>query len=512
MKIENKKVVAFTADVEKVTLYFANGDTQNLASNERFTKEVVDKITPALARGEQVLLNMEDRTLNIFVEVQRKSKGLLKFFRVAKKALLDIDEPTETHIQSISMPLEDYAEAEDETIVAVVQHEPEPELELGEKPEASQAQAESQGTAKDDVPARTSPAAPKQSSTVIAGAERLKGQIGHYNKAKSMNGFEAFMQRVAKVQNIRKHSANELLDFLEKADLPITDDGCILAYKKLTRRGDHFVDSHSRTVPQRLGSYVYMKAEMVDPNRRNECSNGLHVGRRSYMGSFNGDGVVLVKVAPEDVIAVPMDYSGSKMRCCAYHIVGIANVSSLRAINSNEPMTRDQKVAKFLTMLIEGNHVGITEKVHIVQHGKVEVTKTGIKVIDAEPETDVAPTEAIPDQTDLKVMGDAKDVAPEVIRETARKAKKAAAPKAPVKAPEPASKAVKGKAKGKGTKAKAPAPVAAPVVPEGMTPDQAEAKRLWPQLAAGTMTKVALAKVCGTSTRSLDRWAEKFKF
>ncbi|MEL2330844.1 hypothetical protein, partial [Klebsiella pneumoniae] len=86
---------------------------------------------------------------------------------------------------------------------------------------------------------------------------------------------------------------------------PIADDGCIVIYKLLLKDGpsDHkefsYRDIHSQKVPQSVGTLVCMNESLVDPDRRNECSNGLHVARRQYLGNFSGNVCVLAKVAPE---------------------------------------------------------------------------------------------------------------------------------------------------------------------------------------------------------------------
>lgn len=70
----------------------------------------------------------------------------------------------------------------------------------------------------------------------------------------------------------------ELFDFLDGNNLPITDDGCILAWK-VTRK-----DGYSIAVDQRAGEPVYyglgakpeMPRDAVDDDPNNTCSTGLH--------------------------------------------------------------------------------------------------------------------------------------------------------------------------------------------------------------------------------------------
>src|SRR5690606_843747 len=142
----------------------------------------------------------------------------------------------------------------------------------------------------------------------------------------------------------------------------------------------------TRRVKQRIGSFVHMDENLVDPNRRNECSNGLHVARRGYVGNFNGDAIVLAKVRPEDVIAVP-EYDANKMRVCGYHIVAELTPAQYEAINQNRPITDAAGGGELLAKVIAGDHIGIIEKVKITEH-----MGNGVVVTPVSPTGDRKPT------------------------------------------------------------------------------------------------------------------------
>lgn len=118
-----------------------------------------------------------------------------------------------------------------------------------------------------------------------------------------------------------------LFDFLASNNLPITVNGNILAFKVLTFIPEKkvLVDCYTKQVVQQVGDIVSMPRYMVDTDRKNHCSNGLHVCTKDYLKTWcpNSSTVLtLVKVAPEDVYAVPDDLM-YKMRCCKYQILGI---------------------------------------------------------------------------------------------------------------------------------------------------------------------------------------------
>src|SRR3990167_7125839 len=81
--------------------------------------------------------------------------------------------------------------------------------------------------------------------------------------------------------NPSKRSVEELYKFLEHKGLPLTEDGCFLAYKTL--RADGF-DKYTGTIKNEIGKAVTMSRNKVDDDFRNECSHGIHVGCLQYSG------------------------------------------------------------------------------------------------------------------------------------------------------------------------------------------------------------------------------------
>jgi hypothetical protein len=211
--------------------------------------------------------------------------------------------------------------------------------------------------------------------------EQLAKQIDYAATTGNVEGLKRFMERIAAVVDKRGHTVQELLRFMEKGDLPIADDGMIIAYKMLysTSELGVYVDPHSRTVRQRIGSVVQMPETEVDASRRTQCSTGLHIARRNYLRGFNGDTIMLVKINPADVIAVPAG-EPDKMRVARYHIIVKVNDTAYGLLRDNRPMTGDPESAKLLANAIKGTHIGETEVVSITGKGapqgkKIETAK-----------------------------------------------------------------------------------------------------------------------------------------
>jgi len=127
-----------------------------------------------------------------------------------------------------------------------------------------------------------------------------------------------FMENL--MQNPSKRSVDQVYGFLEKNNLPITEDGFFLAYKRVR---EDYLDIHSGTISNAVGKVVEMSRNAVDDNPDSHCSTGLHFCSESYLGSFgsNDQPVMILKINPADVVSIPNDYNGAKGRCCKYEVV-----------------------------------------------------------------------------------------------------------------------------------------------------------------------------------------------
>jgi hypothetical protein len=128
-----------------------------------------------------------------------------------------------------------------------------------------------------------------------------------------------FMDRL--MDNPSRRAVQELYRFLEACELPITSDGYFLAYKRVR---DNFTDIHSGKFDNSVGATPSVRRNEVDEDSHRTCSYGLHVCSAAYLPYFGcgpGNRIVVVKVDPADVVAVPHDYNNSKMRVCAYEVI-----------------------------------------------------------------------------------------------------------------------------------------------------------------------------------------------
>lgn len=143
-----------------------------------------------------------------------------------------------------------------------------------------------------------------------------------------------------------------LYTFLEHNGHPLTENGCFIAYKSV--RSD-YKDWHTGTIQNNPGLVVTMDRDKVDENPNSTCSSGLHVAAWDYAASFHkGDNQVIleIEVDPRDVVSVPVDYNGTKMRVCRYRSIGpcaTVQVAPLRNTKKKASKSYKYKTQKTLS-------------------------------------------------------------------------------------------------------------------------------------------------------------------
>ena len=126
-------------------------------------------------------------------------------------------------------------------------------------------------------------------------------------------------------QNPAKHAVDELYLWLERSNMPITERGNFLAYKKVKEDYTSFHNNADGTkFHNDIGTLCSMPRNKVDDNRNKTCSSGLHFCSWDYLPAYYGSSgkVVLVEVNPAHVVSIPSDYNNAKGRAEAYLVVG----------------------------------------------------------------------------------------------------------------------------------------------------------------------------------------------
>lgn len=115
-------------------------------------------------------------------------------------------------------------------------------------------------------------------------------------------------------------SVQQISRFIEACNLPITDDGHLIAWKRV--RGD-YKDFYTGTIDNSVGLVVEMPRNEVEDDPEITCSYGLHFCAESYLSQYHGgDGrIIMLKINPRDIVSIPTDYNNAKGRCCRYEVI-----------------------------------------------------------------------------------------------------------------------------------------------------------------------------------------------
>lgn len=182
------------------------------------------------------------------------------------------------------------------------------------------------------------------------------------NDDDNYQGYVQFLENL--MANPSKNGRKGLFRFLDRNGLVITEDGCFIGYKGVGSDGksvtagaqdvtvtqaDGTVDVHKGHIPNPVGATVEMPRSLVDPDRDVACSVGLHVGTHSYAQNWSSGGKFLtVKVNPRDVVEVPNDSGGEKLRASRYTVLEVNEAKTLYGgtsfMENDEPSLSDGPV------------------------------------------------------------------------------------------------------------------------------------------------------------------------
>lgn len=178
---------------------------------------------------------------------------------------------------------------------------------------------------------------------VLIDGQEVSSELNHYilGLAEECIPFDrmvAFWRRL--MASGRYGSKQRLFTFLQRNEHPIAEDGRFLAYRRVFKTHNErtadgnlpfpekeegvriLVDYHSKTIDNSVGEVPSMNPSDVCDDPNITCAAGLHAASFGYANDFYHNGILVeVAIAPEDVICVPVDYNGEKMRTCKYEVI-----------------------------------------------------------------------------------------------------------------------------------------------------------------------------------------------
>lgn len=154
--------------------------------------------------------------------------------------------------------------------------------------------------------------------SLVFNTDSLSKYFAYAKKYNFLQGFNKFIEKIS--NNKHKQSMQDLTEFLANNNLPLTNNGDILAFKMLHADGGVYTDCHTGLIEQKVGDRVKMPRQFVTLDKSKHCATGLHVADFNYANEFSNGEVFLVKVNVDNVVSVPNDIS-SKIRVCEYDII-----------------------------------------------------------------------------------------------------------------------------------------------------------------------------------------------
>lgn len=145
-----------------------------------------------------------------------------------------------------------------------------------------------------------------------------------------------FMENIDENPSFR--SRKQAFAWLNHHDITIDDDGFVIGYKGVSSDGQGgYRSGFSGTatvngkqvtgrIPNSVGDVITMPRTAIDDDPNSACSSGLHIGTFSYAQGYSHSGAMLkVRVNPKDIVSVPHDAAGEKIRVARYEVLAIIN-------------------------------------------------------------------------------------------------------------------------------------------------------------------------------------------
>ena len=140
------------------------------------------------------------------------------------------------------------------------------------------------------------------------------------------------------MENPSKQTIDRMFDWFEAGKMPITEDGYIIAFKRVQDDYTSFYDSKTMHT---IGKETSFPRYLCDDDNTHTCSAGLHFCSQGYLPSYcGGSGRVLVlKIHPKDVVAIPYEYGTHKGRACNYLVLSELEEASRKMVETTNPLT-----------------------------------------------------------------------------------------------------------------------------------------------------------------------------
>lgn len=205
--------------------------------------------------------------------------------------------------------------------------------------------------------------------------KRLSAYVTSRLSSSMIDGFGTgpiarFVEKTLKNPNPEVHE--DLLRWVEESKLPITEDGNIIAFKRV--RSD-LKDIYSGRVQYAVGKITEIPRESCTFNRNNACGSGLHFAGRGYSFGSEDQPLIMMEIDPVDVTSFPKNEP--KGRCCRLRTVKIVSAGERDATYNSEKVI-SKKDVKRMSKDTKAKKSNVVER----KHGRaVSVVRNGTRYV-----------------------------------------------------------------------------------------------------------------------------------
>lgn len=135
--------------------------------------------------------------------------------------------------------------------------------------------------------------------------------------------------------NPSQHARDRFYEWMTNNDLPITDDGCCLAYKSVD---DNLKDTYSHTVDNSPGQIIMMSRAVANSEYDTQCATGYHLCSKHY--GLYGTKTLAVKFNPKHILSAV----GGKIRVTKYEVLALLGNKENIDFSSNGYKSLEKKL------------------------------------------------------------------------------------------------------------------------------------------------------------------------
>jgi len=200
------------------------------------------------------------------------------------------------------------------------------------------------------------------------------------------------------MENPSENSRNQLFEYIERYQMPIDDNGDVMAMKAVTSK---FRDKWTGKIDNSVGQKPEMPRGEISDDKNVAAGPGLHHGWFSFVRDYGNDDdiAILTKFNPTDVVRIPEHACYQKIVVCKYEVLkNLGPVKNITDFSCN-----------YAPATVQGEDIEVDEQVGIVSQDDISARENeginDIKIYGANVAYEMAKNGQIMDNQEGIVVG-----------------------------------------------------------------------------------------------------------